>query len=91
MPSVYAQHMIVQPLEHEVVLAFFEVVPPLVTEKLSEDQVKAIQEAGIVAECVARITVARDTFPAFAQAMKQAIEQYESKTDADDTRDPPKD
>ena len=78
MPTLYAHHMVVQPGEHEVTISFFEVVPPLITDN-SEDQIKLLQEVGIVAECVARITVAKSRFPGFAQVMQQILSQMLSE------------
>ena len=79
MPSLYAHHMFVQQGENEIVIAYFEVVPPLVPPGATEEQIKSIIEAGIASECVARITVAKNRFPAFVQAMQQALEQITSE------------
>src|SRR5205085_12361404 len=73
MPTVYAHHMIIQPGDYEVTLSFFEVIPPLVTD--GEDQLNLLREVGIVAECVARITVAKDRFAGFARAIQQIASQ----------------
>lgn len=82
MPSVYAQHMSIQPGQHEVVLAFFEVIaPPIVGPQ--EDMVKQLVEHGVVAECVARVTIANGRFPAFVGAMQQFLAGQEK--DADNT------
>ena len=72
MPSLYAHHLFVQQGEHEVILSFFEVMPPLNT---SEDQIKYLQETGLTADCIARITVAKGRFAEFAQAMQQIASQ----------------
>jgi len=80
MPTLYAHHMIVQPGEHEVTISFFEVIPPLVLGGPKE-QMKLLQETGIMAECVARITVAKSRYPAFAEAMQQVLSQVTSEQD----------
>ena len=92
MPSVYAHHMLVQSGEFEVVLSFFEITPPIITEKLPEsERLKILQEAGVVAECVARITIAKDRFPAFANALQDVMKQdtapEELEKHADNTSD----
>jgi hypothetical protein len=91
MPSVYAHHMFVQPQANEVLLSFFEVVPPPVFDA-SQDRIKFLQETGVMADCIARITVARDSFPSFVEAMQTALNQLTSEgqeptiENADDTR-----
>ena len=99
MPTLYAHHMFVQPAQHDVLLSFFEVIPPLVTAtgEPSPDQLKLLEETGITAECVARITIAKDLFPGFAKAMNDILEQatapsvtLEAKEkNANDTRNNP--
>lgn len=81
----YAQHMSIQP-GHEVVLAFFEVIaPPMVGPQ--EEIIKQLHESGVVAECVARVTIANDRFPSFVTAMQQYLagqeESPQVRKDAD--------
>ena len=75
MPSLYAHHMFVQHGQNEVILSFFEVIPPILTEDQAAERRKIVEEVGIVAECVARITIAKASFPNFANAMPQVAEQ----------------
>lgn len=70
MPSVYAHHMLIQPGEQEVLISFFELIPPVMLGD-NEAQLKLLQETGIAAECVSRITVAKSRFQGFAAAMQQ--------------------
>jgi hypothetical protein len=70
MPALYAHHMLVQPGDHEVTLSFFEVIPPPLLE---EDQLKLMEETGVTAECIARITIAKNRFPAFVKAMQDGL------------------
>jgi hypothetical protein len=86
MPSVYAHHMYIQQGQNEVVISFFEVVPPVMTEQATEDRLKTLQEIGVVAECVARVTVAKESFPAFAKAMQQVANQI-STPEVQETQD----
>src|SRR5437016_13753739 len=63
MPGVYAQHLFIQPGSDEVVLSFFEIIPPLVAPGKSEDEnLKQLRETGVVAECVARVIVPHARF-----------------------------
>lgn len=97
MPSVYAHHMSIQQGENEVLLSFFEVVPPGTTEQEAEERLKNLQEIGIIAECVAKVTIAKDAFPRFANAMGQVakqiaileVQEAQETQDADDTQDNP--
>ena len=87
MPSLYAHHMFVQPTGHEIVLSFFEIITPIFPEKMTEDQITALREKGIIAECVARVTIAKDAFPAFVDAMLKIDIKRGTQSDANDTAD----
>jgi hypothetical protein len=91
MPSVYAHHMLVQPGEFEVVLSFFEVVAPIVVEQMDPEQRKALLDAGVVAECVAKVTIAKDRFRLFADALREAADRFTpvegTQADANNPRD----
>lgn len=83
MPSVYATHFFVQDSPDEVILSFFEVVHPILPPDPGEERDKGLErlkQTGVVAECVARVTVAKHKFPGFAQAMmttaKRIIEEF---------------
>jgi len=94
-PSFYAHQMYIQQGQNEVVLSFFEVIPPVMLEPPNEERVKAILEVGLLAECVARVTVAKGSFPAFAKAMQTVANQLatpevQEPQHADDIRDSPK-
>lgn len=89
MPSVYAQHMFVQPGLHEVVLSFFEILAPIFTgpQVQVEDRIKTLQEAGVVAECVARVTIPKASFSGFADAMQQIADQISSAEEPQNAND----
>jgi hypothetical protein len=78
MPTVYAHHMMVQPGEYEVLLSFFEVIPPP-SFAPDEDALKKLQEIGVVADCVARVTIANDRFPGFVKAMADILEVLQGR------------
>jgi hypothetical protein len=67
LPSRYAHQLFVQSAEHEVVLAFFEVIPPILMGTVEEQQ--AALSKGVKAECVARIAVSRERYPDFVRVM----------------------
>lgn len=73
MPSVYATNLVIQPGEFEVIVSFFEIQPPLFFGSDQKANLDALKKTGVRADCVARITIAKDRFEGFANAMKQAI------------------
>jgi hypothetical protein len=73
MSSRYAHHLIVQPNENEVILSFFEVIPPLLLGN-PEEQLEILKK-GVRADCVARITVAKSRYPDFVRAMGSILEE----------------
>ncbi|MBA3631495.1 MAG: hypothetical protein H0W58_01590 [Acidobacteria bacterium] len=81
MPSVYAHHLFIQDSETEVLLSFFEVIPPIIMQDAGamEERIKMLQEAGINAECVARITVSKHRFIEFAKAIETIKENLEAQ------------
>lgn len=85
MPTLYAHHMLVQPGEEEVVLSFFEVIPPLVYGDNAEEQIREIEEGGVIADCVARITIAKKRYRSFVEAMQQILEPISSEQEAGET------
>src|SRR5829696_7668297 len=72
MPSRYAHHLIVQQGESEVLLSFFEVIPPLLVG--SPDEQKETLKKGVRADCVARITVSKSRYPDFVRVLNSILE-----------------
>lgn len=81
MPSVYAHHMLVQQGEDEVILSFFEIVAPPFIGGPTEEQLVALKEGGVVAECVSRVTVSKNKFLGFAQAIQQVADAMKALSD----------
>ncbi len=72
MPGVYAHHLFVQPGPHEVILSFLEVIPPIMAPGQSpEENLKQLQETGVVSECVARVIVPNARFSSFAKIIEE--------------------
>ena len=71
MPSVYATNILVQPGEFEVVISFFEIQPPLFPGNDPDANLALLKKTGVRADCVARITVIKERFEGFANAMKK--------------------
>jgi hypothetical protein len=80
--SRYATHIVVQHLEHEFMLSFFEVRPPLLVgapEKIREDLAHL---DSVRAECVARIIVSEGELPRFIAALQENYDRYVADREA---------
>lgn len=87
MPAVYAHHMLVQPVEHEIMITFFQLQSPPIggTKEDVERQIAAVRERGFVdSDCVAKIFVSKATFPQFAKAMNEFLTSYVDERRAED-------
>ncbi len=72
MSGRYAHEMTVQPLEHEIILSFFEIISPLMIGT-PEEQKETVSQ-GVRADCVARVIIARPRYPSFVKAMADILE-----------------
>lgn len=79
--SHYATNITVQRSEHEYIVSFFEVTPPLIIGP--PDVVKAgLQEIGSVrAVCVARVIIAAGRMPSFILALQGVNPNQEEEQD----------
>ena len=77
--SQYVTNMVVQHTEHEFVISFFEVTPPLVLGEPDEIKTQLEQLGTVQAECVARIVVAASRMPEFVRVLQDNLENYLSK------------
>lgn len=75
--SRYAHHLMVQSTEHEVMLSFFEIMPPPLIGS-PEEQREALKK-GIRADCVSRVAIARGRYPEFVKAMVGQLKPEEKK------------
>lgn len=78
MPSVYATNLLVQAFEYEVILSFFEAQPPIFTGT-PEENLEELERVGMRADCVARITIAKDRFENFVKAMQGLSNEIKSQ------------
>ncbi|CAN5253686.1 hypothetical protein BH20ACI2_BH20ACI2_23440 [soil metagenome] len=80
MPSVYATNILLQKMEHEVLISFYELQPPIfLNEAKQAENAKILEMSGIRADCVAKVIVANERFAAFADVIKKLATQM--KTD----------
>lgn len=89
MPSIFAHNMLIQGMPESVLLSFFETILPPKPEMTAEDLAQ-LQETGLLAECVARITMppqafleAADAMQRVATAIRKGIEKGEIISNAD--------
>ena len=68
MPSVFANNLLIQANSESVLVSFFETILPPKLELTPED-IQELKEVGILAECVARITMPPQAFIQAAEAM----------------------
>lgn len=71
MPSVFATNLLIQQGEHEMILSFFEIQPPFLIGTADEN-LALLKKVGLRADCMARITISKERFEGFADAMKKA-------------------
>jgi hypothetical protein len=72
-PTVFADHLTVQPGPDGVTLSFYEAVLPVIPPNATEEQIKEIEESGVFADCVSKIFVPGSRYGAFVGAMKSII------------------
>lgn len=80
MASVTAHQIIIHTNPDGVLLSFFEVIPPVILNSASEEQKRAILQAGVVAECVARITVPNSKYAEFVNVMQEVLDINKSSS-----------
>lgn len=78
----YATNMVIQQLENEVLISFFEIKPPIILGSPEQIQ-KQLEELGSVnADCVAQIIVAKNKMPNFIEALESNFKKsLENKED----------
>jgi hypothetical protein len=77
-PSVVAQHVTIQGTTGNVLVSFYEANPPVMFNPTPES-LEALQEDGIIVECVARISIPTALFPGIADVFSQIAEQAKPK------------
>jgi hypothetical protein len=72
----YANNLLVQHTEHEFILSFFELQPPL-TVGSPEEQAAQLQAVGAVrAECVARVVISASRMASFVETLRSSSEKF---------------
>ena len=74
----YSTNLLVQAAENEIILSFFEIIPPILLGSPDDIEAQLEQTEAIKAKCVARIIVSGEKFPDFLKAMGSQLEKYQS-------------
>jgi hypothetical protein len=82
-PIRYATNIVVQRLENEYLISFFEVRPPIVLGSPEEVATKVNSLDSIRANCVAQIMVAENKMPEFVKALQLNLERSIVLTEAE--------
>jgi|SRR5437867_620307 hypothetical protein len=81
--SRYATNLIVQPIQHEFVISFFEARPPILLGTPEENKARYEELGAIQAECVARIIVAAEQLPSIIEALQTTLAAYHASKEED--------
>lgn len=79
----YATNMIVQKLENEFLISFFEIKPPIILGELDNISEKLNEMKSIRANCVAQIIISEDKMPAIIRALETNLKRSASVEDTD--------
>ena len=77
--SRYANNMLVQAGQYEVVISFFEMQSPLLLGSPEENKEKLKQLGAIRAECVSKVIVSPEVVPRLISALQTELEKYQSQ------------
>jgi hypothetical protein len=84
-PSGYATNLIIQHTNHEFIISFFEMKPPLLVGEADEQRNQAKMIGSIKARCISQITINAERMPQFLEALNTNYEQFlENRSDAED-------
>jgi len=72
----YATNMVVQRLENEFLISFFETKPPIILGDPDTIQQKIQEIKSIQADCIAQIFVASEKMPNFIDALQRNYERF---------------
>jgi len=75
----YATNMVIQRLENEFLISFFEIKPPIILDTPEKVSQKLRNMKSMQANCVAQIIVAENKLPAFIDALKRNFDRLVSE------------
>ena len=69
----FANQLVAQFDQHEVILSFFEIRPPMIFGDGTTNKQQAAALKSVKAECVARVVVSRERFPDFVRIQQEKL------------------
>ena len=72
----YATNLVIQHSNHEFVLSFFEIIPPVILGSPEERVAQLKDVTAVRARCLARIVVAAGRMQGFVEAMQENLSNY---------------
>ncbi len=79
--SQYANNVVIQHTDHEFVISFFEILPPVILGEI-DDVRRGLEELEkLYAKCVSKIVVPIDVMPEIVKAFQINLDKYQSKKD----------
>ncbi len=81
MPSVIGQEMTASRVPDGVLLSFFEVIQPVFTQEPTPEQLKALEQTGIIAECVSKVFIPESKYQSLVEALMSLVPNDGSKPD----------
>lgn len=78
-PSGYVTNLVVQHTEHEFIISFFELKPPVLLGSPEEKQEQAERLGNLKARCVAQVTIPASRMPQVLEAINGNYQNYLSK------------
>lgn len=76
--SKYANNVLVQSTPHEIIISFFEAIPPPLAGTAAENAAKLREMGSIRANLVSRVVVPPSLLPAVISALQTGLETYQS-------------
>jgi len=71
----YATNMVIQRLENEFLISFFEIKPPIIIDS-PEKVIEKLKDMKLIqANCVAQIIIAHNKLPSFIDALKRNFDR----------------
>jgi len=80
-PTYYATNMVAQVTDHEYIISFFELYPPLLVGTPEEVSEQATGMNNVTANCLARIVIAADRMPGIVDALQSIVSRANELSD----------
>lgn len=76
----YATNMVAQHLEHEFLISFFDIWPPILLGSPEEIAEKLKEVKSVRASCVARIVIAEEKLPDFIRVLQDNLRHFKEES-----------